>query len=37
VVATAPIFSFLGMENEEPPTITPSFFIPSPSRAPPSV
>ena len=37
VVVAAPIFSFLGMENEEPPTITPSFVIPSPSRAPPSV
>jgi hypothetical protein len=37
VVVAAPIFSFLGIENEEPPTITPSFVIPSPSRARPSV
>ena len=37
VVVAAPILSFLGMENEEPTTFTPSFAIPSPSRAPPSV
>ena len=37
VDVAAPIFSFLGMENEEPATITFLFLIPSPSRAPPSV
>jgi hypothetical protein len=37
VVATDPIFAFLGMENEEPTTVIPAFVIPSPSRAPPSV
>ena len=37
VVVTPPILSFLGMESEEPETFKPSFIIPSPSRAPPSV
>ncbi len=37
VVVAAPILSFLGIENEEPTIVTPSFLIPSPSRAPPSV
>lgn len=37
VVVAAPILSFLGIEDEEPTTVTPSFVISSPSRAPPSV
>jgi len=37
VVVDAPILFFLGIEEEEPPTITPVSVIPSPSRAPPSV
>ncbi len=37
VVVSAPISSFLTIENEEPTFGTPLFLIPSPSRAPPSV
>lgn len=36
VVVAAPILSLLGIENWKPTTLTPSFIIPSPSRAPPS-
>ncbi len=37
VVVAAPISFFLGIENDGPTRVTPSFVISSPSRAPPSV